>query len=265
MSLVVIGAGYVGQEIAKQFRNNGGEVTCVRRHPQNAPGWRKADVTDQDSLRRLPPFKLGVYAVSPTERTEEAYVRSFVAGWRNVLETMHVERWVYISSTSVFGDAQEAWVDEATPPAPTTVTAKQVLEGEALCPDHATIVRPSGIYGPQRTRMLESAFSATAPAHNPYTNRIHRDDLARIILTLLESPARPLCVASDGTPAPRLEVLNWVRAQRGLPPFADTEPSGGKRIRSQTFADLSFRLEYPTYREGYGALLKAFHRSETPL
>ncbi|PKP80843.1 MAG: NAD(P)-dependent oxidoreductase, partial [Alphaproteobacteria bacterium HGW-Alphaproteobacteria-2] len=67
-------------------------------------------------------------------------------------------RWLgYLSTTAVYGDRQGAWVDEDTPPAPTTPRGAARLEAErawqALAertglPLH--IFRLAGIYGPGR-------------------------------------------------------------------------------------------------------------------
>jgi uncharacterized protein YbjT (DUF2867 family) len=71
-----------------------------------------------------------------------------------------------------------------------------IRAGEQLLWDSgwpAVVVRFGGIYGPGRTRLIDSVRdgSATRPAGPPiFTNRIHRDDCARVLEHLLV-PAGP--------------------------------------------------------------------------
>ncbi|MFZ1861440.1 MAG: SDR family NAD(P)-dependent oxidoreductase, partial [Candidatus Competibacter sp.] len=127
------------------------------------------------------------------------------------------------------------------------------------------------------TRLIDSVSEGTAirPAGPPlYTNRIHRDDCARVLEHLLSlTDADPLYVAVDDEPAPLDEVLGWLAHQLGVaePPPAPESPlkpgAGGrdaaarlrasKRCRNTRLRASGFRFRYPSYREGYGTLLRA--------
>jgi len=138
----------------------------------------------------------------------------------------------------------------------------------------AVVIRFGGIYGPGRTRLIDSvrAGTATRPAGPPlYTNRIHRDDCARVLehLLFLPTPA-PLYLAVDDDPAPLGEVLSWLATQIDVPepPLAVSQPlkpggRGGdpaararasKRCRHTRLRASGFQFRYPSYRDGYAAL-----------
>lgn len=121
-------------------------------------------------------------------------------------------RLLYASTCCVYGNNGVARSDEAARPAPSERYAQSKLEGErfvALAGEHALSMRLATFYGPgMRESLATSVFLRRALAGQPieihgdgqqtrcYT---HVDDVARGIVTLLDSPARPRCVnvASD--------------------------------------------------------------------
>ena len=137
-------------------------------------------------------------------------------------------------------------------------------------------MRFGGIYGPGRTRLIDSVRegSATCPAGPPlYTNRIHRDDCARVLehLLFLDDPA-PLYIAVDDEPAPLDDVLDWLAQRLGVAPPLRTDQAiskpgaeqradpalrmrASKRCSNARLRASGFQFRYPTYREGYAALL----------
>ena len=109
---------------------------------------------------------------------------------------------------------------------------------------------------------VRSGRATYAPDVDAWTNRIHRDDAARAILHVLglDEPPAVLNVV-DGAPTPRREVLAWLAERLGAPtPVATTDHASrpgftDKRVSSARLAATGFRFEYPSYREGYAALL----------
>ena len=132
-------------------------------------------------------------------------------------------RLLFTSSTSVYGQQEGEWVDENSPAEADGFSGRCIRAGEELLWDSpwpSVAVRFGGIYGPGRTRLIDSVREGTAtrPAGPPvYTNRIHRDDCARALQHLLELPeAERLYVAVDDDPAPLDEVLGWLARQLGI-------------------------------------------------
>ena len=67
----------------------------------------------------------------------------------------------------------------------------------------------------------------------------------------------------DGAPAPDCEVRDWLAHLLGVPPparasdAAGSPQRGNKRCRNERLIASGYRFRYPTYREGYAALLAA--------
>jgi nucleoside-diphosphate-sugar epimerase len=142
------------------------------------------------------------------------------------------------------------------------------------------VLRLGGIYGPGRTRLVESVrdgSASIAPGPPRYTNRIQRDDCAGAtahILRLAE-PA-PIYVGVDCDPAEERVVLEWVAARLGVASptvrAADAEGDasarsgsggrgivrrGNKRCRNARLVASGYTFRYPTFREGYESVLSA--------
>src|SRR4029077_5055024 len=130
------------------------------------------------------------------------------------LEASRVRRVFFTSSTAVYAQHDGQWVDEDSETAPTNFSGVRLLEAEALlrrCPLPSTVLRCSGIYGPGRTRLIDSVRQGTALASDRFTNRIHRDDVAGAIAHLLRSESAPeLLLLNDDDPAPEREVLSFL-------------------------------------------------------
>jgi nucleoside-diphosphate-sugar epimerase len=189
-------------------------------------------------------------------------------------------RWVgYLSTTGVYGDRGGAWVDESTPPAPTTERGRQRLAAEQgwleLGRRHGAPVhlfRLAGIYGPGRNQLAAARAGTAKRIDKPgqVFSRIHVADLARV---LEASMARPdpgaVYNVCDDQAAPPQEVVAHACALLGLAPpplipFAEAELSvlarsfyaENKRVRNDRIKrELGVELAYPSYREGLQALL----------
>ena len=184
--------------------------------------------------------------------------------------------WVgYLSTTGAYGDRQGAWVDEDSPTEPTHFSGVRMLEAERLVAAAGGVsLRLGGIYGPGRTRLIDAVRAGRAsirPGPPHWTNRIHRDDAAGALRHLIErslagAALAPVYVGVDDEPADEAEVLRWLAARLGLPeppvaPSAARPPGrprgGNKRCRNARLRASGYAFAYPTFREGYGALIDA--------
>lgn len=185
----------------------------------------------------------------------------------------------YLSTTGVYGDRQGDWVDETTPPAPTTPRGAKRLMAETgwleswtkyQLPIH--IFRLAGIYGPGRNQ-LETILAGDARRiikKDQLFSRIHRDDIVQILAASMAKP-RPggiynLC---DDEAAPPQDVISYAAGllnqpappeipfeDAALSPMAQSFYAENKRVRNNLIkTELGVRLIYPTYREGLQALL----------
>ena len=270
MRALVAGAGYVGTALARQLVSQGHDVVVLRRSaaepPRGARAFR-ADLTAPGALDALAPVDWIFYTAAADERSDAAYRRAYVEGLARLVERLvRMEpplRLLFTSSTAVYGQQAGEWVDEASPTEPSDFAGQRLLEGEALvhaAPFAGSVLRLGGIYGPGRSSLIERA-RAGASGGPGYTNRIHRDDAAAALLHLAALP-RPedIVIGVDSEPAPACEVLAWLAERLALPaprPTAEAaRPArGSKRCRNARLLATGFRFRYPTYREGYAALL----------
>lgn len=209
-----------------------------------------------------------VYCASADESSDEGYGRAYGLGLSNMIACLRrtrLRRLFFTSSTAVYAQQGGEWVDETSETAPTHFTGRRTLEAEGLVEQSGlpfTVLRCAGIYGPGRTRLIDSVRAGTARASSRFTNRIHRDDIAGTIEHLMRAGTdAPRLILSDDDPAPQADVVRFLAAHLGVQPpaLADTEPGalrgGDKRCRNDRLKATGYRLLYPTYREGYAAML----------
>jgi nucleoside-diphosphate-sugar epimerase len=282
MRILIAGCGYVGSALARRRVAAGDVVFGLRRRPEGLPAGVvpvAADLCDAAELRVTLPRDLDavVYATAADGRDPEAYRRAYVEGLSNLLQVVSdgvgTRRVLFTSSTSVYAQDGGAWVDETSPTEPSGFTGRILLEAEALLAPlggRASVLRLGGIYGPGRARLLEQVRTGQAriPAGPPlYTNRIHRDDAAGALDHLLKLPAvDSVYLGVDDEPADLGTVLRWMAAHLGVAepeeapagPLASTAGPPGrtsKRCRNRRLRASGFVPAYPTFREGYAAIL----------
>ena len=273
MRVLIAGCGDVGNVLAISLMEDGHVVFGLKRNISSLPAGVipiQADLTDPRTLAKLPVnIERLVFLPTPASRDKEGYKAIFIDGWNNLWGALKASpaRTLVISSTAVFGESAGGLVDEVSVPEPTGFNGKILLEMEQLasgCTSELVVVRISGIYGPGRERLIRQAASGGLEVQQTppfYTNRIHRDDAAAALKHLLFiDKAEALYIASDSLPAPRYEVVEWLagmqdaEAPTGL---VDEQASQGKRVNNQRLRDSGFKLSYPDYRAGYGAVLKS--------
>ena len=275
MSAVLIaGCGDVGGELARRLLADGYTVYGLRRRIRFLPAGVRpvaGDVSDPASLQAMPAgIDLLCYTAAADARSAAAYRAAYVDGPRNVLRavarTSSPSRVLFASSTRVYPQSAGEWVDEESSSGSDDPYARLLLEGEAAVRGSVAVavaVRFAGIYGPGRTRLIERV-RAGDPCSAAYTNRIHRDDCAGVLrhVLRLERPL-PLYLAADGEPATQCAVMAWMAERLGLPapPTADAgDGSLGKRCRNARLVASGYEFEYPSFREGYGAVIAGMAR-----
>ena len=281
--LLIAGCGYVGTALGLCFARDGNVSWGIRRDTSPLPHEIRlfqADLTVPGMLRKLPDETSHVvYLAAPGEATEEAYRGTYVDGLKNLLaaiekQRLSIERFVFASSTAVYGQRGGEWVDESSPTEPPDFRGQVLLEAEELAlasPFRSLVVRFGGIYGPGRTGLIERVRTGerTQGSDPVYRNRIHRDDAVGVLyhaLAMGSSEERYLGV--DCEPAELRSVERWLAQRMGLPleraPGAETPdasdtsahaPGGNKRCRNDRIVAAGYAFRYPTFREGYGELL----------
>jgi nucleoside-diphosphate-sugar epimerase len=291
MRVAILGCGYVGLELGRRLRDDH-EVVGVRRSEAGCAAIEdagfeavRADVTDPDDLSRLPDADWVVFAASSGGRDAAAAREVYVDGQRAVLrefagrETVP-ERYVYTSSTGVYGDHGGDWVDEATPLEPTTEKTEVLVEAERVARKafeergiEGQVARFAGLYGPDRYR-LERYLEG--PVTAGYLNMIHRDDAAGVVGFLLEEGIdAEVILAVDDEPVDKHAFADWLADECGVdrPPKrtkqerleagdlsapAERRILTSKRCSNDRLRSLGYEFAYPTFREGYRAAVEAY-------
>jgi nucleoside-diphosphate-sugar epimerase len=273
--VLIVGCGDVGGRLATLLATAGHEVLGLRRHSFALSGVQalEGDVTEPTTLRFPSGLDYVFVLLAPGESGEAAYRRVYYDGTRNVLAALagqSLRRLFWISSSSVYGQDDGAWVDEESPVEPASATARVLLESEGLVRAGAwpaTVVRLSGLYGSGRLRLVNWVRTARPVQVEPvsWTNRIHVADAAGLLAFLLEKDHAGAALAAtylgtDSEPAPQHEVLDWLADRLSLPRVPrETRPGAGcnKRLRNVRLLALGYKLRFPDFRAGYADMLAA--------
>ncbi|MCP3896525.1 NAD-dependent epimerase/dehydratase family protein [Moraxella sp.] len=172
-----------------------------------------------------------------------------------------IQQVLFVSSTSVYGENAGEWIDEHSPAKPALPTAQVLYDAEQMIKnaygDKSVIVRPSGIYGKSRRRMIELAKKAhvdgVPSAH--YTNRIMDVDLVAVLARIMICDApKSMYLVTDLLPVSSLDVMMFIcQVLDVAPPAVIDAPTTGKRILSNVPRDW---LTFPDYKAGYAWILE---------
>jgi nucleoside-diphosphate-sugar epimerase len=279
MTKLIFGCGYLGERVARKWRDAGNDVAVVTRSVGRANAFRQsgyeaivADVTQPETLSQLPVADSVLFAVGFDRASEKSIQQVYADGMSNVLAALPAKtgRFIYISTTGVYGQADGDWVDEATAPDPQREGGRASLAAEELLAAHplgrrSVILRLAGIYGPGRVPFIrELRAGEPIPARTSgRLNLIHADDAAAVVAAAAEAmlAEKSLYCVSDGVPVERGEFYSEVARQIGLPPplFVEPDPNSARAARAEAnrrisnarmLADLQVTLTYPDYRVG---------------
>jgi nucleoside-diphosphate-sugar epimerase len=176
------------------------------------------------------------------------------------------QRWVYISTSGVYGDCQGALVDESRPIAAKSARGARRVDGERIHrAKGASVLRAPGIYGQDRLPIdrLKAGTPALREEDDTYTNHIHALDLAIMSwLAVFRGSAKRVFNASDDSQMKMGEYFDAVAAAFGLPkpprlpraevakvvsPMMLTFMSESRRLINRRMKkELRMRLRYPT-------------------
>jgi nucleoside-diphosphate-sugar epimerase len=293
MRVLIVGCGYVGLPLGAELAKQGHEVFGLRRGAggeaeMSAVGVKPltADITRPDELAKLTgPFDWVVNTVSSSKGGEEEYRQVYLQGTRNLIEWLApcpLKKFVYTSSTSVYGQTDGSLVKENSLTEPSSATSRLLVETENLLLEAArsgkfpaVILRVAGIYGPERGHLFQQYLRDEARIVGKgerIINMIHRDDLVGAIAAALKSGRTgEIYNAVDDEPVAQIHFFRWLSETLGkwMPPFA-TEEEKARRKRGLTNKKVSNRklkmelgvtLKYPTFRQGYTAEMIRLERA----
>ena len=185
--------------------------------------------------------------------------------------------WVgYLSTTGVYGDHQGGWVDETTPPAPSTRRGELRVMAEGLWRDLGLplhIFRLAGIYGPGRGpfEKLRRGNARRIIKSGQVFSRIHVEDIAQVLAASIAKPrAGAIYNLCDDDPAPPQDVIAYAAELLGMPvppdedfdtaemrPMARSFYAESKRVRNDLIkSELGVKLRYVSYRDALEKMLE---------
>ena len=278
--LVIVGCGDIGSRVAVLMQQYGWQVHGLRRNPAGLPAGIVPIATDLNQPEcpsdwPQQPIDYVVYAMAAQTMTEAGYQQAYVQGQRHLYRWLaqhqqQPKRIVFVSSTSVYGQNDDSWVDEQSPAEPQRWSGQIMLDAEQCALNSgypATAVRLTGIYGPGRNMLIKRVRDGYhAPYLHSFTNRIHADDAASLIATILQADAKgqvvePLYIGVDNEPVEQADVVAWLQAQLHVnsdPDLVLSARSGSKRCSNARARALGWTPQYSSYREGYTVQLADF-------
>jgi nucleoside-diphosphate-sugar epimerase len=285
--ILIIGCGDTGRRLAAVYRAEGRQVTGVVRSEGSsrvlvAAGFRpiRCDL-DAGDLPSLPSGGTRVFYMAPPVDVGTDDVRI-----ERLLEHLELTglpaRFLYMSTTSVYGDCEGRWIDENEPLKPSTHRAQRRIAAEQAvqrwCRDHGIdweILRVPAIYGPGRllTERLKSGMPTVRPEEYSYTNRIHIDDLVAVCHAVMaDAPGGSLYNVSDGHPStitdylfllaelthsPKPPLITMSEAERMLSPSIMSFMKESKRLKNdKLLRETGITLRYPDLESGLRASLR---------
>jgi nucleoside-diphosphate-sugar epimerase len=284
MRVLIVGVGFVGSALGSELWRRGHEVFGLRRTPisTDISGVTplQGDITKPETLTTLSGnYDWVINCSASGGGTAEEYRRLYVRGNTNLvdwLRTSPPRKFVYTSSTSVYGQNDGSLVTESGPAAPKAETAQALVEAERVLLNAqaksgfpAIILRVAGIYGPGRGHWLRQFLRGEAKLDDDggrFLNMIHVQDVVGVIIAALEKGAAgSIYNAVDDEPVSQRDLFAWLAnyLKKPMPPSVPTtlesERKRGvtnKRIANARLkAELSYEFAYPTFREGFAAEL----------
>jgi nucleoside-diphosphate-sugar epimerase len=286
--ILIVGCGDIAMRVAPLLRRRYRLLGLARR-AEHFPELRAAgisplhaDLDDRTSLARIAGLADILLHFAPPPSTshpkEDGKRRPDIdTRTRNLLAALSHGRkspkhLVYISTSGVYGDCGGAEVSETRPPNPQTIRARLRANAERQIRDwagrnqvSATILRVPGIYANDRLPLerLRAGTPAIVREEDSYTNHIHADDLAHIVLAALRH-ARPNRVyhasdnsqikmgdyfdaVADAHSLPRPPRLPRTEVECNVPPALWSFMNESRRLSNERMKrELKIKLRYPT-------------------
>ena len=278
-TVFIFGLGYVGRPLGHLLASRGWQIRGTTRTPERlaadaAAGWqvyRFADdvpLTDpEEALDGVDAVLSTITAIGGSDPVLDAHgdVLSGFTGWSG-----------YVSATSVYPDRPDGFCYEDTPTDPATKRGRARVIAEARWQEllGTELFRAAGIYGPGRSP-LDSLRDGTARIiehRGQLFNRIHVDDICRVIIAAMNRPRRGRIVnLADEKPAAQGDVVRHAAGLLGVRPpepqsldeadlsaMARSFYVSRRRVGSKVIGpELGVRLLYPDYESGLAAILEA--------
>lgn len=299
--ILITGSGDIAMRVASLLREGNGKavghppVSPLRGHCQlfglarrmeRFAGLRAAGITpvrgdldDMWSLSRIAGLADVVLHFAPPPSAGEKDTRT-----RNLLAALSrgkpPKRLIYISTSGVYGDCGGAQVSETYPLHPQTARAQLRVDAEQQIRNwakrnhvNASILRVPGIYAADRLPLqrLQEGIPCIVDNEDSYTNHIHADDLACIVVAALRhgKPNRVYHASddskmkmgeyfdavADACGLPRPPRLPRAKAGRSISPALWSFMNESRRLTNGRMKkELKVRLRYPAVADALASI-----------
>ena len=276
--VLLIGCGDVALRVALLLRGRA-RLYGLTRRAADGPKLRAhgivplaGDLDDYTTLGRLrtAPFAVLHFAPPPSDGRDDPRTQKLIAALARA--RIIPQRFVYISTSGVYGDCAGARVEETharraqTPRARRRVAAEDRLRAWAPgCGVQLAILRAPGIYAQSRLPLdrIRQGTPVLAADDDVFTNHIHADDLARATVAALfhGRPNRAynvtddaqlkigswFDVVADAYQLPRPPRVTWEEAEQRIAPMLLSFMNESRRLSNGRMKrELRVRLRYPS-------------------
>ena len=279
---LIIGCGYLGRRLGAELLRAGYRVRGMTRSEEHAKAIAAmgiepviGDVTEPETLvRALAGTGITYHMLGGMRGTPDELRRLHVEGTQNVLDAIpsSVRRYIYVSSTAVYGQTDGEWVDEAAPTVPSSSLGRLRVDAEALVRAangrnrlQTIILRPSSIYRPGALlykQVQEGSYKVSSDPRK-WMNHIYIDDfLSAMVLAAAGGRGGEAYNLTDDEPHPAGDYFAFIADTMGVPrpPVTYELPAEGcavlvresdKRVsNAKVRAHFSWAPKFPSYREG---------------
>jgi nucleoside-diphosphate-sugar epimerase len=281
-TLLIAGFGDIARRAMPSLQARNWRVLALVRDAEQAKRARAqgatpivADLDRRASLDRLAGLACAVLYTAPPPATGQHDPRLL-----NLLSALGKgdsipQRWVYISTSGVYGDHGGAWVDETSPLRATTGRALRRIAAERLLraqthrwPMAVTILRAPGIYAADRLPLerIRQRTPVALQADDNLGNHIHADDLAALCVRALERRSGPrvfnacddspiasgdwFCLLADHFSLPRPPRLARQALLAALTPLQASFLTESRRLdNDRLHHELGMKLSYPSVHD----------------
>lgn len=283
--LLIVGCGDVARRTLPRLVGRY-RIFALLRDPAQSSFWRDhgacpvlADLDRPSTLKRLSGLAdIVLHFAPPPERgTLDPRMRRLLAALCRGQSLP--QRFVYISTSGVYGDCAGECIDETRPVRPATARARRRVDAETQLRRFGTrggtrvsILRAPGIYAADRLPLerLEKGVRALCDEDDVFTNHIHADDLAMLTCAALRHGRANRCynatddaemrmgeyfdLVADRFDLPRAPRISRAEAQSTLSPVQLSFMSESRRLSNQRIKkELKAQLRFPQVADGINA------------
>ena len=285
-TLLIVGCGNIARRALAELKARYRLCALVRSFdPRLAPSGIEqieGDLDAPESLTRLAGLAQRIVHLAPPapRGSRDSRTRHLLAALSVKSGAMLPRRFVYLSTSGVYGDCAGERVDETRAPWPQTDRAKRRLDAEqAICEwggredIEIVILRAPGIYASDRLPLERIARGdpVLRAQDDVYTNHIHAEDLAAIVAAAIQSRRASgtynasddstikmgdwLDLLADRAGLARPPRVSRLEAARRLPREQLSFMSESRRLSNERLkAQLDIRLRYPTVADGLASM-----------